>query len=203
MSVYQSRLLLIGIGVLVMVSGCQKNTAYLTEKDAADPLHTAVQAVNDAIVFDIFSPPVASRVYAYPSIAAYEGFRNGYPGYKTLAGQLNGLGEIPQPDPDKEYYFPVVGLTAYLNTGKALVFSEPDIEDAKVTIMEAYKEKGVPGSVFDASGRFICTLDLTRAEDNVLEWEWRIDASTKGGIYFCNIVSEFTKQVAKVVIVPR
>ncbi|MEM9822069.1 MAG: hypothetical protein AAF985_13395, partial [Bacteroidota bacterium] len=58
-------------------------------------------------------------------------------------------------------------------------------------------------SVFDASGRFICTLDLTRAEDNVLEWEWRIDASTKGGIYFCNIVSEFTKQVAKVVIVPR
>ncbi|MEM6765359.1 MAG: vanadium-dependent haloperoxidase [Bacteroidota bacterium] len=151
MSVYQSRLLLIGIGVLVMVSGCQKNTAYLTEKDAADPLHTAVQAVNDAIVFDIFSPPVASRVYAYPSVAAYEGFRNGYSGYKSLAGQLNGLTEVPQPDPEKEYFYPVVGLTAYLNTGKALVFSEPDIEDVKIALMEAYKEKGVPGDVFENS----------------------------------------------------
>ncbi len=151
MRTYQTYMFWVVLSVLFVVSACTPNTAYLDEKDDAEALHTAIQAVNDAIVFDIFSPPVASRVYAYPSIAAYEGFRNGYPGYKTLAGQLNGLGEVPQPDRDKEYYYPIVGLTAYLNTGKALVFSEPDIEDAKVAIMQAYKEKGVPGRVFDNS----------------------------------------------------
>ncbi|MCK5400570.1 MAG: phosphatidic acid phosphatase, partial [Flavobacteriaceae bacterium] len=34
--------------------------------------HKSVDKVGEVMVHDIFSPPVASRVFAYPNIAAYE-----------------------------------------------------------------------------------------------------------------------------------
>jgi len=48
-------------------------------KDTSEPIivstedfHTAVDKVMEVMVHDIFSPPVASRVFVYPNIAAYE-----------------------------------------------------------------------------------------------------------------------------------
>ena len=40
----------------------------------SDPVlfQESVQNLTEIIVHDIFSPPVASRVYLYPTIAAYE-----------------------------------------------------------------------------------------------------------------------------------
>ena len=40
---------------------------------------------SNIIVYDIFSPPVASRIYVYPSIAAYEVLINDYPKYKSFS----------------------------------------------------------------------------------------------------------------------
>ena len=41
----------------------------------AQLLHSAVRQLTDVIVYDIFSPPQASRAYAYASVAAYEAIR--------------------------------------------------------------------------------------------------------------------------------
>ncbi|MDX1333061.1 MAG: phosphatidic acid phosphatase, partial [Robiginitalea sp.] len=38
----------------------------------AEQLHASNDKLTEVMVHDIFSPPVASRVYAYPNIAAYE-----------------------------------------------------------------------------------------------------------------------------------
>src|SRR6478735_727350 len=54
-------------------------------------LHRSVKQVTDVIVHDIYSPPVASRIYAYVTIAAYEAGRNADPQYRSFAGQLHGL----------------------------------------------------------------------------------------------------------------
>ena len=57
----------------------------------ASLFHSAMQNLSDIIVYDIFSPPVASRVYLYPSIAAYELMANKMPfKYKSLVGQVKG-----------------------------------------------------------------------------------------------------------------
>ena len=47
------------------------------KQPAGDPeyLHRAVKQVTDVIVHDVYSPPVASRTYAYISVAAYEAAR--------------------------------------------------------------------------------------------------------------------------------
>ena len=71
------------------ISSCSRVStvsAAASMKDAT-PLHDAVKQVNDVIVYDIFSPPQASRVYAYASIAAYEVLRHGDTTFRTLAGQ--------------------------------------------------------------------------------------------------------------------
>jgi hypothetical protein len=57
---------------------------------------------------DKVTPPVAARTYAYGAVAMYEAIVHGMPGYRSLAGQLNGLDSLPTPDPDLEYDWPTV-----------------------------------------------------------------------------------------------
>lgn len=45
-----------------------------------------------------YTPPVASRAFAYLGITAYEALASGNPAMVTLAGQLNGLRDVPARD---------------------------------------------------------------------------------------------------------
>ena len=38
----------------------------------SDNYHDTVDKLTEVMIHDIFSPPVASRLYVYPNIAAYE-----------------------------------------------------------------------------------------------------------------------------------
>src|SRR3954466_8552497 len=106
------------------LGGCEPSESDF-RKAAPDPelLHTAMSQLTSVIVYDIFSPPQASRAYAYASVAAYETLRNDHAKtYKTLAGQLNGLSRVPAPVADSEYYFPLAAVHAFMAVGKALSF---------------------------------------------------------------------------------
>ena len=82
---------------LVLFISCSENTAYKEKLSNPELFQSAVKNLSDIIVYDIFSPPVASRVYMYPTIAAYEIMAQAKPTeYKSLATQLNGLGKVPQ-----------------------------------------------------------------------------------------------------------
>jgi hypothetical protein len=100
----------------------EQNTEYVQK--AANPafLHRSVAAVTDRIVHDIFSPPVASRIYAYSSIAAFEALVPSDSTLVSLAGQLNGLSPGPKPEVGKTYCFPLASVKALLKVGRALIF---------------------------------------------------------------------------------
>src|SRR6267143_6931820 len=119
----------------------------------ADPelLHTAVHQLTGVIIYDIFSPPQASRVYAYASIAAYETLRPDHPGYRTLAGQLNGLTPVPAPSPDSEYYLPLASVHAFMTVGRALTFSRTRMDSARAAMEERIRRLGIPARVFQRS----------------------------------------------------
>ena len=83
--------------VMVLFISCSENTAYKEKLREPELFQSAVKILSDIIVYDIFSPPVASRVYMYPTIAAYEIMSQAKPTeYKSLATQLNGLEEAPK-----------------------------------------------------------------------------------------------------------
>ena len=56
---------------LFLLSNCNTSEDYLNTLNDASLFNDAMQELTDVVVYDIFSPPVASRVYVYPTIAAY------------------------------------------------------------------------------------------------------------------------------------
>jgi hypothetical protein len=113
--------------------------------------HQSVKALTDVMVHDIFSPPVASRIYGYASVAAYEAGRHSDPKLKTLSGVIKHLPSLPIPDPTKKYCYALSSNIAFLKVGKALIFSEDSITNQVNIVKTHYQKAGVVGDVFDAS----------------------------------------------------
>jgi hypothetical protein len=117
----------------------------------AERLHAAVRQVTGVIVYDIFSPPQASRVYAYASVAAYEALRPAHPEYRTLAGQLNGLGPVPTPAPNAEWSPALAGVHAYMTVGRALTFSRARMDSLRSAMDAQFKRTGMSEEVYARS----------------------------------------------------
>ncbi|GAC1646874.1 MAG: hypothetical protein NVS4B3_00040 [Gemmatimonadaceae bacterium] len=117
----------------------------------AELLHTAEHQLTSVLVYDIFSPPQASRVYAYASVAAYEALRNGFPGYGTLAGQLHNLSPVPRPEPGVEYSYPVAAVQAFMTVGQGLVASRPRLDSLHASLDEQMRHRSIPRAVYERS----------------------------------------------------
>ena len=133
--------------------------------DNPDYFHRAIKQVTDIIVHDVYSPPVASRTYAYITIAGYETARFSNPDYVTLAGQLNGLTALNAPDPKKQYNFSLAAVNAILLTGKTMVISDDMVEDFRKKILQEFAATGMPQEVFDNSIAFGKNIS-----DRILAW---------------------------------
>lgn len=58
-------------------------------------LHNLNKLLVNTVMTDLFTPPVASRIYAYPNIAFYECIRFDDQSLSSLSGKLNGLKDLP------------------------------------------------------------------------------------------------------------
>ena len=86
-----------------------------------EDFHASVDKVTEVMVHDIFSPPVASRIYAYPNIGAYEIMAKGNDNYQSLAGQLTGLPTTPEPKSENVNY-ELASLIAHMDLSRRLIF---------------------------------------------------------------------------------
>ncbi|MBD0378457.1 MAG: phosphatidic acid phosphatase, partial [Flavisolibacter sp.] len=114
-------------------------------------IHRSIKQVTDVIVHDIYSPPVASRIYAYITIAGYEAAIQSNPKYISFAGQLHDLTSIPALEAAKEYSPSLAAVQAILTVGKSLVISEGQIDDFHKKILLEFKKTGMPNEVFQNS----------------------------------------------------
>jgi hypothetical protein len=145
-------LFLVGI-VLTMAAPvhrthAQKSTSRLAAEQAAAPLHQAHSVLTDIMVHDIFSPPVACRIYTYAHMAAYEAFIQQDTTYHSLYGQIDDFPAVPKPT--QPVSAPLAGVYAFLITGKGLVFSEQALSDSTQRILQYYKKITSP-KVYKAS----------------------------------------------------
>jgi hypothetical protein len=149
----------------MLVSACQEVKSP-EEAGAKDPelLHDAVHRVTNIMVHDIFSPPVASRVYGYAAIAAYETIALNNPDYNALGNQLNEftLGPVSE-DPNVVLEF--ASLHAFLNVSEALIFSTDMLETYRDSVYSSLRSAGFSKSEFEAS---IAYGDLI--SEHVLNW---------------------------------
>ena len=91
-------------------------------------LQEEFQAITEILVHDIFSPPVAARVYAYTATAAYEVVAQSRSDYRSLAGQFHDFPAMPSAPTEEGYVPEIAALHAAGIVGKALVFSEDRME---------------------------------------------------------------------------
>jgi len=149
----------------LLLLSCSQKTDYINELDNPEMFHGVMKNLSDVIVYDIFSPPVASRVYVYPSIAAYETMRFSRPEkYETLVGQINGLTEIPT-NTDENINFNLASLHAFITVGRQLIFSQNKIDEYQQKVYNDLLAKGLPQKTFKASKNFGEIV-----ANHILEW---------------------------------
>ena len=153
-----------GVGIGLLIS-CDKSPQQYQDQ-AANPefFRATVKKLSDVIVHDIFSPPVASRVYAYPSIAAYEVMVHDRTGYKSLVGQLTDLEHVPAPE-NENINLPLASIQAFLKVGTALVFSEDRMKSYAEEVYQQYKQTGMPENVIETSMAY-----GNRVAEHILDW---------------------------------
>jgi hypothetical protein len=127
-------------------------------------IHSAMQKLTDIIVYDIFSPPVASRIYSYASIAAYEAMLPEHPEYASLAGQIRGLEAAPKPEEGKVYNHAVAGVHAFLTVGRALIFSEDKMEAYQQQLYAQF-EQALDDDVYENSMAY-----GKQVADHIMAW---------------------------------
>lgn len=123
---------------LVLFSSCKKSEPIII---TPEEYHNAIDRVVDVMVHDIFSPPVASRIFAYPNIAAYEIIAMQNPRYNSLSGQISELTQIPKPKNPKTINFQLAALIAHMDLSRQLVFSEDQITSYRDSLYNIWEEK--------------------------------------------------------------
>lgn len=116
-----------------------------------------------------YSPPVASRSFAYISVTAYEAVASGSDTLQTLAGQLNGLTPVPPREAGKTYDDAVVLQAALAFVAQNLFANTGPTGQRVLTALEAKLtadvSKDLPADVVNRSeayGRAVA--------EHILQW---------------------------------
>lgn len=102
--------------------------------------HQVFEKITEVIIHDIFSPPVASRVYAYVAIAGYEGLVGEHSEYHSLSGQLRNFENVPKPKENQKYNHSLVAFKAMMTVARKLTFSVAMYDSLETLTFQQFKD---------------------------------------------------------------
>ncbi len=148
------------MALLLLISGCKNKPVKATYfGDNSFTYCKTVKELNEVVKHVGFTPIVASRNYTYANIAAYECIAAGYPKeYNSLAGQINGLKEMPKLDAAKKIDVEFAALLAFCKVGEAVTFPEGSMSEYVDSLKQYAKEEGMPDSMFDNTVAYADTV---------------------------------------------
>jgi hypothetical protein len=161
---YMNSLLPFAAFVCVCLFACkQKDYSKFTH----DPILycKTVKKLNDVVLYNNFSPVVASRNYAYANIAAYECIAAGDKNYQTLVGQIKHLPAMPTPADHDKIDYQLAALLAFVKVGNAVTFPEGVLTDYYNELKERSDSAGMPSEVLKNTVLFSDTVVST-----ILKW---------------------------------
>lgn len=138
---------------ILAVGSCKQETVDLTNLDKFSQTQQIAwnKTLTNVMVADIFTPPVCSRIYAYPHIAAYEVLAINNKAYPSLAGTLSELTAIPAPPEGQTIYFPLASIVAFATAAKPLVYTPEKLDDAASAYFQRIKDQGISEKIFNQS----------------------------------------------------
>lgn len=133
----KAKIFSIAVIALLFIS-CKKDRSIVV---TTDEYHAAIENVTQIMIHDIFSPPVASRIFVYPNIAAYEIMAQNSKTYVSLQNQLNGLDSIPKLATKSGVNQPLAALVAHMELSKQLVFSEEIVDKFRDSLYQKWTDE--------------------------------------------------------------
>jgi len=108
--------------------------------DAAEVLHKNEKNLTALIIYDIFTPPVAARIYAYTALAAHEAIRHLHSKETSITSKLNGFPAMPEPQHGKKYDYALAASVAFYTTMREMTFSKDSIAKFENETYAPFKE---------------------------------------------------------------
>lgn len=165
---------------VIAFSSCkQKSNDYV--KVMHNPLlfNDVVHKLNYVIIYDIFTPPVASRVFAYSNLAAYEVLANEGKHFASLEGKVTGLNNIPHPAAKAKIDFPFASLIALIKVGNTLTFSSDTMKILADSVKSLAQNSGMPDDMFTNSVQY-----GNQVADSILSWSKKDNYAQTRGAHF-------------------
>lgn len=143
---------------LMILVSCSVNENY--KNLTTDPLLycKTVKQLNDVVLENNFPPMIASRNYAYATIAAYEAMAAGSRGYQSLSKQIRHLPPMPIPGDTAHIDFHFAALLAFCKVGTAVTFSDDMMNAYVLQLRQQMMDNGMPSQVLDATTAFADTI---------------------------------------------
>jgi hypothetical protein len=152
-------------GVLLFLISCNK-TGYREIVSNPKLFSEIVHELNGVVMGNNFTPVVASRNYAYASIAAYEVIAAGNAEqFNSLAGQLNGFEEVAKPVNMEDIDFEYAAVLAYCEVGEAVTFPEGSLSYYVDSLNTLVTKKGMPRATLKATQEYAHAV-----AQSVLDW---------------------------------
>ncbi|WP_295676454.1 vanadium-dependent haloperoxidase [uncultured Mucilaginibacter sp.] len=145
--------------------GCSHKNKSVPINDA-DVLHENEHQLTQVIIYDVFTPPVASRIYGYTALASYEAMRYADPKFSSIITQLKGFGNPPVPQKGKDYNFALAATKAFFTVAHKVTFSIDSLKKYENGVYQMYKDN-LDDSTYARSvdfGEQIGKLILKRAD---------------------------------------
>ncbi|HEY4324686.1 MAG TPA: vanadium-dependent haloperoxidase [Mucilaginibacter sp.] len=122
-----------------LIVGCshKPKTALLSD---AEVLHQNEDQLTHVIIYDVFTPPVAARIYGYTALASYEVMRYADPKYNSMIAQLKGFGKAPEPQRGKTYNYALAATKAFFTVAHKVTFSIDTLIKHETKIYAMYKD---------------------------------------------------------------
>jgi len=153
--------------VYLLFLSCSKKEK-IKMPDQAEVLHENVDRLTQVIIYDAFSPPVASRIYGYTSLAAFEAIRYENAKYKSIAEQIPGFKPMPKPQSGKKYNYTLAASKAFFTVAHKVTFSVDTLKKYENPMFAMY-QTNLDDSTFARSlafGEQIGKAILDRADND-------------------------------------
>ena len=127
---------------LLVITGCRQKKEVKPLPPDAEILHQNQDLLTQVIIYDVFTPPVASRIYVYTSLASYEAIRFSKQGAPSIAEKLKGFEKIamPQPEKGKTYNYTLAASKAFFTVVRNVkVFSVDSLKSYEESLFDSFK----------------------------------------------------------------
>jgi PAP2 superfamily len=170
----------------VLIFSCNSNSGNYKIFTQNPILFTkTVKRLNDIVLENNFPPMIATRNYAYASIAAYECIAAEDSGFISLSGQIKHLPKMPGLAAKNDIDYQFAAVLAFTKVGNAVTFPEGSMMEYYDEMIRLADSAGMPEKVLQNSKMLADTI--SRA---ILDWSRGDNYATTRGASRYNVTDE-------------